>query len=370
MNRIERTVRRIDAFQQRHRVTSFAFGLVQKYGNDNGGALAARLTFAALTTVFPLLLLLVTLLAIVLADHPGLEATVLHSAYGEIPVVGRDLATNVHAMRRNSAFGLAVGLVGLAYGVRGLAGVGLQIMEEVWYLPKAIRPSFITRLGRSFAFVAVLGIGLVVTTFLSGVGTFGGHGLPYRAGAEALAAVANVGIYLFAFRILTPKQVDTRCLLPGVVAAGILWTALQALGTYVVNHYLRDDNAVYGTFGTVLGLVAWFNMAAQLTVYCAELNPYLVHRLWPRGMVQPPLTKADQELAALQATTNRFRPEVEMEVRVRGRPMSQAEYLANGQVGAGEIGTVKRVPSDKTAPAGSVAGSEAASPPTDRREPC
>jgi YihY family inner membrane protein len=344
MNRIERTVRRIDAFQQRHRATSFAFGLVQKYGNDNGGALAARLTFAALTTVFPLLLLLVTLLALVLANHPGLRFTVLHSAYGEIPVVGRDLASNIHAMKRNSAFGLAVGLVGLAYGVQGVAGVGLQMMEDVWYLPKATRPSFVTRMGRSFAFIAVLGVGLVVSTFLSGVGTFGGHGLPYLAAAEALAAVANVAIYLFAFRILTPKQVETRCLVPGVVLAGVLWTVLQALGTYVVRHYLQDDNAVYGTFGTVLGLVAWFNVAAQMTVYCAELNPYLVHRLWPRGMVQPPMTKADQELAALQATTNQFRPEVEMEVRVKGRPMSQAEYLARGPVGADEIGTVKRVP--------------------------
>lgn len=345
MNRIERTVRRVDAFQQRHRATSFLFGLVQKYGNDNGGALAARLTFAAFTTVFPLLLLLVTVLAIVLADHPGLRTTVLHSAYGQIPVVGKDLASNIHAMKRNSVFGLVVGIVGLIYGVQGLAGVGLQIMETVWYLPKAVRPNYITRLGRSFGFLAVLGVGLVVSTFLSSAGTVAGHGVPYRLAAEVLAAVANVAIFLFAFRILTPKQVETRCLLPGVVAAGILWTVLQALGTYVVNHYLRDDNAVYGTFGTVLGLIAWFSVAAQMTVYCAELNPLLAHRLWPRGMVQPPLTKADQELAALQATTSQFRPEVEVEVAVRGRPMSQQEYLDSGRLpDLDEVGTYRRVP--------------------------
>lgn len=352
MNRIERTVRRIDAFQQRHRATAFAFGLVQKYGNDNGGALAARLTFAAFTTVFPLLLLLVTGLAIVLTDSPGLRATVLHSAYTEIPVVGKDLMHNVHAMKRNSAFGLAVGIIGLVYGVQNFAGVGLQIMETVWYLPKAIRPNYITRTGRSLAFIAGLGLGLVVTTFLSGLGTFGGHGLFYQVGAEALAALTNVGIYLYAFRVLTPKQVETRCLLPGVAVAGILWTVLQALGAYVVNHYLRDDNAVYGTFGTVLGLVAWFSVAAQMTVYCAELNPYLVHRLWPRGMVQPPLTKADQKLAALQATTSQFRPEVEVEVRVKGRPMSQQEYLATERrPNLDEVGTMMRVPRSRKASA-------------------
>lgn len=354
MNVAERGVRRIDAFQQRHRASAFAVGLVKKFGDDNGGALAARLTFAVFTTIFPLLLLLVTGLALVLAGHPGIRHTVLDSAYGEIPVVGKQLRHNIHALQRNSAFGFAVGLAGLVYGIQGLAGVGLQIMETVWYLPKAIRPNYLTRMGRSLTFVVVLGLGLVVTTFLSNFGSFGAHGLLYGAGAEVLAAAANVGIYLVAFRVLTPKQVETHCLVPGAIAGGVLWTLLQAFGGYLVAHYLRNDNAVYGTFGTVLGLIAWFAVAAEMTVYCAELNAFLAHRLWPRGMVQPPLTKADQVLAALQATTNQFRPEVEVVARVHGRPMSQGEYLAHGGIiGADEIGTVRRVP--KSGPPGGAA---------------
>lgn len=345
MNPLEHGVRRIDAFQQRHLVPGFAVGLVKKFGDDNGGALAARLTFAIFMTIFPLLLLLVTGLALVLAGHPSIQRTVLHSAYGEIPVVGQQLSHNIHAMKRNSAFGFAVGVLGLVYGLHGLAGVGLQIMEKVWYLPKAIRPNYVTRMARSFLFVAVLGLGLVVTTFLSSFGTFGGHTLWYSVAAEGLAVVANAGIYLVAFRVLTPKQVDTHCLIPGVIAGGILWTVLQAFGGFVVDHYLRNDNAVYGTFGTVLGLIAWLALASQVTVYCAELNSLLVHRLWPRGVVQPPLTKADQEMVAFQATTGQFRPEAEVLVRVRGRPMSQDEYLAaGGAVDADEVGLVRQVP--------------------------
>lgn len=351
MNVAERAVRKVDAFQQRHLATGFAVGLVKKYGDDNGGALSARLTFAIFTTIFPLLLLLVTALALVLSGHPGVRATVLHSAFGQIPVVGSDLASNIHTMERNSAFGFAVGIVGLVYGLNGLAGVGLQIMEEAWYLPKAVRPSYWVRMSRSFVFIAVLGVGLAVTTFLSSFGTFGGHTIWYSIPAELVAGIANVGLFLLAFRVLTPKQVATRCLWPGCVAGGVLWTVLQAFGGFVVDHYLRDDNPVYGTFGTVLGLIAWFAVAAQLVVYSAELNSLLVHRLWPRGIVQPPLTKADQEIAALQATTNQFRPEVEVVARVHGRPMSQSEYLeAGGPVGEDEIGTERRVPTDEAGP--------------------
>ena len=351
MNALERQVRRFDAFQQRRPVAGFVVGLSKKFGDDNGGAMTARLTFAVFTTIFPLLLLLVTVLALVLAGHPGVRHRVLSSAFGQIPVVGSDLARNIHAMRRNSAFGLAVGIVGLVYGLNGLAGVGLQIMENVWYLPNAVRPSYLTRMGRSFTFVGVLGVGLVVTTFLSGFGTVAGHSPWYGAGSEVLAALANVAIYLVAFRVLTPKQVATRCLWPGVVAGGILWTVLQAFGGFVVGHYLRNDNAVYGTFATVLGLIAWFAVASEITVYCAELNAFLVHHLWPRGIVQPPLTRADQEMLVLQATTHQFRPEVEVTARVHGRPMSQAEYLAVGhQVGPDEIGAEGRVPPVEPAP--------------------
>jgi hypothetical protein len=40
-------------------------------------------------------------------------------------------------------------------------------------------------------------------------------------------------------------------------------------------------------------------------VYSAEINTVLAHRLWPRSIVQPPLTEADQVSLALQALQNR-----------------------------------------------------------------
>ncbi len=351
MNLLERGVRHIDAFQQRHALPAFVLGWVKKYGDDNGGALTARLTFAVFTTIFPLLLLLDTGLAIVLAGNAPLRHTVLDSAFGQIPVVGSDLARNIHVLKRHSLFGLAVGLAGLVYGLNGLAGVGLQIMETVWYLPKANRPSYVTRMARSFGFVGVLGLGLIITTFLTNFGSLASRNLASSIAVEVASAAANVGIYLVSFRVLTPKQIETCRLWPGCVIAGILWTILQAFGGYVVDHYLRDDNPVYGTFAAVLGLIAWFAVSSEMTVLCAEFNSLLVHRLWPRGIVQPPLTKADQELAVLQAITNQFRPEVEVVARVHGRPMSQGEYLdAGGQVGEREIGTVRRVPGPSDTP--------------------
>lgn len=363
MNAIQRSIRRVDAFQQRHSPLAFLYGVVKKFGNDNAGSLTVQLTYSLFTTVFPLLLLLVTILALVLADDPSARRHVLHSAFSQFPVVGTELSRNIHVMKRNSAFGLALGIVGLVYGTTGLAGTGLSTMEQIWNIPGPERPGFVPRMLRSVLFLAVLGIGLIVTTVLSSFGTFGGHHVWEEVVAELLAAAGNVGIYVAAFRVLTPPQVRTRQLVTGSIVAGIAWTVLQALGGYVVNHYLKGDNAVYGTFGTVLGLIAWIYLGAQITVYAAEINTVLADRLWPRAVLQPPLTAADQRTLANQVLKNQRRPEQEVVTRIWGAPMLAEEFLASGgTIDTSVLGYERRIPASVTEQAGSDAPPGDASP--------
>ena len=66
MNPIERGVRTIDSWQQRHRVPGFIFGVIKKFGDDQAGNLVALLTYFAFLATFPLLL--------ALSGHPGLRA--------------------------------------------------------------------------------------------------------------------------------------------------------------------------------------------------------------------------------------------------------------------------------------------------------
>jgi len=347
MNLVERTVRRVDGFQQRHRVPAFLFAITKKFSDDNAGALTVQITYTLFVTIFPLLLLLVTILSIVLAHDPSDRRRVLNSAFGQFPVVGQQLAHNIRGLKRSSVFGLVVGILGLVYGSTGLAQAGLYSMEQVWNIPSAVRPNYVSRMVRSMIFLVVLAVGLILTTTLAGFGTFGRHDVLLGVLGEILALLLNVGLYFAAFRVLTPKQVDTRSLVPGVVLGGLAWTILQAVGGYVVGHDLKGASAVYGTFGFVLGLIAWIYLAAEITIYAAELNTVISHRLWPRGMVQPPLTEADQRSLAFQVTQNQRRPEQEVGTRFRGRPMTQDEYRTRGYAGDETVpGIERRAPDD------------------------
>jgi YihY family inner membrane protein len=265
----------------------------------------------------------VTLLGLVASHNPAVRHQVLQAIAHQVPIIGNQLTGNVQQLRRSSIIGLIIGLIVLTWGATNLAQAGLFTMEQVWNLPGPARPGYFQRLGRAVVFLAVLGFGVVLTTVLTGLGLYGqGPGVLDAAG-EILVAAVNIGIFFLSFRVLTPKGVPTRRLVPGAVAGGLAWTVLQALGTYVVGH-LRETDAAYGAFATVLVLLAWISLSVEVTVYAAELNVVLARRLWPRSIVQPPLTKADRAVLAAQALQNQRRDDQRIHVSYDDLPFHGA----------------------------------------------
>jgi YihY family inner membrane protein len=330
VNPVERLLRKADGTQQRYQPSAFVFGVVKKYGDDNGGVLVANLTHSAFVSFFPLLLVLVTVLGLVAAGDPAFRVDAVDAVASQVPLIGHELTGNVHQLQRSSVIGLIVGLATLVWGTTGLAQAGLFTMEQVWNLPGPARPGFLPRLVRSLLFLVLLGLVVIATSLLAGLSTYGHHALAFVMFAEAVEATVNAGMYFVGFRILTPRGVPSRDLAPGAVTAGIGWTALQVAGAYLIHHYLHSDS-VYGVFATVLGLVAWLYLAAQITVYCAEINVVLSRRLWPRSIIQPPLTEADRASLALQALSNQRRKEQQVVVTFTDREPGAPAALTTPQ---------------------------------------
>jgi YihY family inner membrane protein len=357
MNPVERAIRAVDATQRRFTPTAFVFGVIKKFGDDNGGVLVSNLAYSAFIALFPLLLVLVTILGLVVAGHPAIRTDVLNAVANQVPLLGHTLTGNVQTLRRSSTIGLIVGLLALIYGATGLAQAGLFTMEQVWNLPGPARPGYVQRLGRAVLFLGLIGAGVAVTTGLSSLTTYLHHnGFWFDLLVEVVTAAFNVGMYLGAFRVLTPKGVPTGKLLPGAITGGVLYTVLQVLGTWLIHHYLHSDS-VYGVFATVLGLIAWIYLAVEVTVYSAEINVVLTRRLWPRAIVQPPLTEADRASMALQALQNQRRPEQHIEVTFDDREDDAPS----------SVGTPRRP--DEVAPPAEVASAAEVAPPAEVPEP-
>jgi uncharacterized BrkB/YihY/UPF0761 family membrane protein len=225
----------------------------------------------------------------------------------EFPIIGDQVQDNIHGLR-GSGVGLVIGLVAFAWGARGLTQVTQHAMAEIWNIPGRQRPRFWARQVRGLLLLVVFAVGLAATSLLTWLGSYGGRAVAVALANLAAAAAVNVGLFLLVFRVLTPQQIPTRQLVAGALVAGVAWQALQAVGGYLVGHYLRHTSQVYGVFAIVLGLLFWLYLGARLTLYAAEVNVVAARRLWPRSLLQPPVANADQPAPVDLANQQQHRP--------------------------------------------------------------
>ena len=311
---LDAPVRRLDRFQQEHQPAAFLFAVVKKFGDDRGGALAALLTYYGFLSLFPMLLVLFTVVSYVLPNYPSAQRSVEQSVLGQFPVIGDQLRTIAQHPLHGSIVALVAGIVALLWGVLGATQTLQFAMQEVWSVPGKDRPNFWIRLTRSLLLFAVVGLGIAATTTVSGLGTVLAWG-PFGSLLAALpSAAVNTGLFLLLFRLLTPDEVATHDLLPGVLVAGIGWQVLQTIGVNLVSHQLRHSSQVYGVFGFTLALLSFLSLASQLTVYAAEVNVVRARRLWPRSLIQPPLTQSDMSVLRGLAGREARRPEEQVSV--------------------------------------------------------
>jgi membrane protein len=320
MDVVGKLVRPVDRAMQRRAWVAFPYAVNKKFGDDQGGNLAALLAYYAFASIFPLLLVFTTVLAYLLQDNTRLQQRILHSALVEFPVIGDQLRTSgLHGHWYVLVVSAGISL----WGARGVAVAAQTAWNTVWNVPFARRPGFLPAVGRSFGLLAVMGLAVVVTGLLSGIGTAAGPlGILLRAAAFVASAVVNIAVFLLAFRLATAREVALRDMVPGAVISAVVWQGLLVVGTVLVAHQVRHQQELYGTFGVVLGLLGWLHLQATLTLYAVEADVVRARRLWPRSLVPPPLTRGDERAYRAYAETTRRRPEDEQDVDVRfpGQP--------------------------------------------------
>jgi membrane protein len=310
VNPLKRILGRVDAFQERHAALAFPVAVWKKLGDDQAGNLAALLTFYAFVSLFPLLLVLTTTLGIVLRHDPALQKRVLDSALTDFPVIGPQLRSNVQTIGRGSG-SLVVGAIGTLLGARGLANAAQSTLNQLWGVPYFRRSGFPFNWLRSYGMIAVIGLGVLTTTAVTGIGTWAGggtFGIGLRVLLIGASLVANMGLFWLGLRLATAREVAGRNLRLGAILGAVIWQVLQWVGGLIVAHQLRHASSLYGVFGLVLGLIAWLYLQARLTLFAVQTDVVRTRHLWPRSLFPPPLTPEDRVAYRSYTEMERRRP--------------------------------------------------------------
>lgn len=313
---------RLDRFQRRHRAANFPIAVLYKYFDDSGPYLAALIAYYGFVSLFPLLLVLATVLGLVLAGNPDLQQRVLHSAVAEFPVVGAQLGEP----RRlgGGTTGLVVGILVSLYGGLGVAQAAQYAMNTAWRVPRNDRPNPFKARGRSLVLLATVGLAVLGTMALSAVGTpgSGSSQLVVKVLTLTVGVLLNAALFVFAFRFATTRPLSVRDVLPGALAAAVAWQLLQSFGVVFVSHVVRNASATNSVFAVVLGLLAFLYLAAAMVVLCVEVNVVRADGLHPRALLTPftddvTLTPADRRAYTEQAQAERTKGFEEVDVTFR-----------------------------------------------------
>jgi inner membrane protein YhjD len=320
---------RADRAQRRHGALGYPIAVIYKFYDDQGGYLAALITYYGFLSLFPLLLLLSTVLGFVLHGHPGAQRDLVDSALSQFPVIGNALRGDVKQLKGNTA-ALVIGILVSLYGSLGVAQALQHALDKMWAVPRQARPNPLKSRLRSFGLVAILGIGVAVTATLSTVTTGAGLlgtdiGPLSRVVAIGLSTLCNAGLFLLVFTLLTTRRPSVGDVWIGATAAAIGFQVLQAVGAYYLSHKLRGASQVYGTFGLVLGLLAWIYVESLIVVFAAEADVVRCRGLYPRALLTPftdavELTEHDRRAYSSYAKAEQFKGFEDVDVSFRDPP--------------------------------------------------
>ena len=178
------------------------FAVLKKFGDDQGGNLAGLIAFRAFFSLFPLLLLLTTVLGYVLGGNADLRQEAVDSVLTQFPVIGEQV--QVSSLEGNGV-ALAIGIAGSLWAGFGVVLATEHALDRVWAVPYRDRPDFLTSRLRALVLLVVLGTLTIASTIASGL-VGGGSGLLGPVGGIAISVGINLLVFGALFWLLGARE--------------------------------------------------------------------------------------------------------------------------------------------------------------------
>jgi len=307
-------LKKVDQAQKATKPTSVAVATFKKFSEDRSTSMAAMIAFWAFFSIFPLFMVLVTILGWVLPASD--KDNVLTHVANLFPLLD---AQSIKGLS-GSWWALVVGGVTALWSGLSVVRSVQNAFNSVWEIPYHERPKLVEQIRRSVLVLVTIGLGLVLTTLISGLVTGSSSGLNLgivgKIAGYVISVLLDVGLFVAAFRMLTDREIGVRDVLPGAIFSGIVFFGLQELSTFIISGHLKHAQSTYGRFATVITILWWFYLQSVITLLGAQLNVVLKERLHPRSVVDAPQTEADRRVLQAYAEERTYQPEERVETEV------------------------------------------------------
>ena len=249
----------------------------RRYGKDSGPHFAAALTYYAILSVFPLLLLALALAGYVLADAGREDAARLADRLArDVPGLGPLIGRDVEAVIRRRGLAGLIGIAGIVWGGTGGIAATREALGKVFRFDVPIN-TFVARL-HSLGLLVVLGPLALLSVAATGLATnIGSAETPSRwllsLGGLVVGFALDVALFALVYRVFVPAGVArTRALWPGALFSAAGFTLVKLLGSAYAHYVVQRASMIYGTFAGIIGALVVLNLSATIFLYGAELT--------------------------------------------------------------------------------------------------
>ena len=259
---------------------------LQGWQDDDGGLLSASMAYYALLSLFPLLLILISVLGFVLRFSPGAQDAQRQLlellAQNTSPSVADNVGLLLGEVRVKATVGGPLGLGALLLAAIGIFTQLERAFDRIWKVKSpgtrgilaAIRHALIHRIR---AFLMLSGVGLLLVAALAGgiaisAARSWAVGLPYGTLLwRVVEILLSVWLSWLLFALIYKAIPRTRVLwndaVRGGAVAAVLWEInRQVLAALVIG----EKYSAYGIVGSIIVLMLWVYLASNILFLGAE----------------------------------------------------------------------------------------------------
>jgi membrane protein len=260
----------------------------KNFAEDRGTQMAAAISYYTLFSLLPLLILTVAIFGLVLRDQ-SLEERVINTLIDALPLQQGDVADVVRGTSDRATELALISLVGVIW-TSGALSASLRTALNVAFEARRGRPAVRGKL-IDYALLPILGLPVLGSVVLSAAWRIlrqRTEDVPLVGGEFAWvwdAATISTTVFLsfLAFSLLywlaPNRTVRFRYIWPGALFAALAFEGLK-LGFSVYLENFANYEFVYGALGSVVVLLFWVFLSANILILGAEIAnevPHVLH---------------------------------------------------------------------------------------------
>jgi len=259
---------------------------VREFSEDNLTDWAAALTYYGILAIFPMLIVLVSILGLVgtsatqpLIDNLGKVAP------GPAQQIFTSAITNLQKSQGTAGVLFVVGLVGALWSASGYVAAFMRASNAIYDVEEG-RPIWKTapvRVSVTLVLVVLLAVSAVAVVLTGGLAKQVGNVIGVGSSAVTAWDIAKWPVLLLVISLMfailywaspNVKQPGFRWVSPGGLLAVVVWIAASALfAVYVAN--FGSYNKTYGALGGVIIFLVWLWISNVAVLLGAEFNAEL-----------------------------------------------------------------------------------------------